>query len=71
MWHFSCERKGRYNVRKLIEKYGRKANMTKMEAQLNGDCLWRDAPQLRDRCELVTSVIPGLLHHSKNHKLFR
>jgi len=26
-----CARKGRYNVSRLIEKYGRKANMDEME----------------------------------------
>jgi hypothetical protein len=34
-----CARKRRYNVRRLIEKYGRKANMMKWKEQLNGD--WR------------------------------
>ena len=38
-----CGRKGRYSVRKLIEKYGRKANMMKWRNQLNGDCPKRDA----------------------------
>ena len=33
-----CPRKGRYSVAKLIEKYGRKANMMKWREQLNGDC---------------------------------
>ena len=33
-----CARKGRYHVAKLIEKYGRKANMMKWKEQLNGDC---------------------------------
>jgi hypothetical protein len=33
---------GRYNVRRLIEKYGRKANMMKWKEQLNGDCPKRD-----------------------------
>jgi hypothetical protein len=31
-----CARKGRYSVRRLIEKYGRKANMMKWKEQLNG-----------------------------------
>ena len=39
-----CLRKGRYSVRKLIEKYGRKANMMKWKEQLNGDCPRRDGP---------------------------
>jgi hypothetical protein len=33
-----CDRKGRYPVAKLIEKYGRKGNMMKWKEQLNGDC---------------------------------
>src|SRR5262245_6179148 len=36
-------RKGRYSVRKFIEKYGRSGNMTKWREQLNGDCPKRDA----------------------------
>jgi hypothetical protein len=38
-----CAHKGRYSVRRLIEKYGRKANMMKWKEQLNGDCPRRDA----------------------------
>jgi len=34
--------KGRYNVRRLIEKYGRNANMMRWKEQLNGDCPKRD-----------------------------
>jgi hypothetical protein len=30
-----CARKGRYIVRRLIEKYGRKGNMNKWKEQLN------------------------------------
>ena len=33
-----CERKGRYSVAKLNEKYGRKGNLMKWREQLNGDC---------------------------------
>jgi hypothetical protein len=32
-----CDRKGRYHVHKLIEKYGRNGNMMKWKEQLNGD----------------------------------
>jgi len=39
-------RKGRYQVRKLIAKYGRKGNMMKWKEQINGDCPKRDAAQL-------------------------
>jgi hypothetical protein len=45
-------RKGRYRVRSLIEKYGRKANMMKWKEQLNGDCPKRDAHSLMERCDL-------------------
>src|SRR5512133_3676595 len=48
-----CARKGRYNVRKLIEKYGRRANMMKWKEQLNGDCPRRDARSMMERCDLV------------------
>jgi len=44
-----CARKGRYSVRRLIEKYGRKANMMKWKEQLNGDCPKRDAHGLHER----------------------
>jgi hypothetical protein len=37
-----CLRKGRYSVHRLIEKYGRKANMMKRKEQLNGDCARRE-----------------------------
>jgi hypothetical protein len=33
-----CGRQGRYSVRKLIEKYGRKGHIMKWKQQLNGDC---------------------------------
>jgi hypothetical protein len=45
-------RKGRYSVAKLIEKYGRRANMMKWKQQLNGDCPKRDG-RLYDRCDLL------------------
>ena len=32
------QRKGRYSVRRLIEKYGRDANVMKWKEQLNGHC---------------------------------
>jgi putative effector of murein hydrolase LrgA (UPF0299 family) len=54
-------RKGRYSVRRLIEKYGRNANMMKWKEQLNGDCPKRDAPQLHDRCDLICPDLPKLL----------
>jgi hypothetical protein len=33
-----CDRKGRYHVDKLIEKFGRKGNMSKWVSELKGDC---------------------------------
>ena len=41
-----CDRKGRYSVAKLIEKYGRKGNMMKWREMLNADCPKRDATGL-------------------------
>jgi hypothetical protein len=38
-----CDRKGRYHVHKLIEKYGRKGNLMKWREMLNPDCPKRDA----------------------------
>jgi len=56
-----CSRKGRYSVRKLIEKYGRKANMMKWKEQLNGDCPKRDAHSMHERCDLVCPDLPKVL----------
>jgi hypothetical protein len=38
-----CDRKARYHVPKLIEKYGRMGNMMKWREMLNADCPKRDA----------------------------
>jgi hypothetical protein len=46
-----CAGKGRYSVRRLIEKYGRRANMMKWKEQLNGDCSRRDARSMHERCD--------------------
>jgi len=53
-----CRRRGRYSVRKLIEKYGRKANMMKWKEQLNGDCPKRDAHSMHERCDLICRDLP-------------
>src|SRR5512133_4181865 len=53
-----CARKGRYSVRRLIEKYGRKANMMKWKEQLNGDCPKRDGHSMHERCDLVCPDLP-------------
>jgi hypothetical protein len=56
-----CARKGRYSVRRLIEKYGRKANMMKWKEQLTGDCPRRDALSLHERCDLICPDLPKVL----------
>jgi hypothetical protein len=55
-----CPRKGRYNVRKLIERYGRRGNMMKWKEQLNGECPRRDAQHagtLRLACPDLPKVL--------------
>jgi hypothetical protein len=47
-----CDRKARYHVHRLIEKYGRNGNMMKWREMLNADCPRRDA-RLSGRCDLV------------------
>ena len=42
-----CERKGRFSVAGLIEKYGRDGHMMKWREQLSGDCPKWDALQLQ------------------------
>jgi len=56
-----CDRKGRYQVGKLIEKYGRKGNMMKWREQLNGDCPRRDAHSMMERCDLICPDLPKVL----------
>jgi hypothetical protein len=56
-----CQRNGRYSVRKLIEKYGRKGHMMKWRELLNADCPRRDAPELHDRCDLICPDLPKVL----------
>jgi len=66
MWRARSTRSAsnaRYSVhiRKLIEKYGRKANMMKWREQLNGDCPRRDAHSMHERCDLVCPDLPKVL----------
>jgi hypothetical protein len=56
-----CDRKGLYLVRKLIEKHGRKGNMSAWVANLKGDCPKRDAAGLQDRCDVVWPDLPKVL----------
>jgi hypothetical protein len=46
-----CDRKGRYHVHKLIERYGRNGNMMTWREMLNADCPKRDAHSLHERCD--------------------
>jgi hypothetical protein len=55
-----CDRKGRYHVHKLIEKYCRDGNMMKWREMLNADCPKRDG-RLNDRCDLVCPDLPKVL----------
>lgn len=56
-----CHRKGRYSVRRLIDKYGRGGNMMKWREMLTSDCPNCDAPQLHDRCDLICPDLPKAL----------
>ena len=56
-----CPRKGSYRVQRLIQKYGRQANMMKWREMLVGDCPKRDSPQLHDRCDLICPDLPKVL----------
>jgi len=56
-----CRRKGRYQVRKLIAKYGRHGNMMKWREQLNGDCPRRDAHSIQERCDTICPDLPKVL----------
>ena len=56
----NCERKGRYHVHRLIEKYRHQGNVMVWKEQLNGDCPKRDG-RLNDRCDLVCPDLPKVL----------
>ena len=56
-----CDRRGRYSVARLIEKYGRNRNMMKWREMLNADCPKRDVTGLHDRCHLVCPNLPKVL----------
>jgi len=64
-----CTRKGRYSVAKLIEKYGRRANMMKWKEQLSGDCPKRDAHELHGRCDLICPACQRCCEVDKESKL--
>ena len=56
-----CQRKGRYNVDKLIAKHGRRGNMSKWVSDLKSDCPKRDAHQMQERCDLICPDLPKVL----------
>jgi hypothetical protein len=56
-----CERKGRYNVAKLVAQYGHCGNMSKWVSDLRGDCPNRNAAQLHERCDLMCPDLPKVL----------
>ena len=56
-----CARKSSYIVAKLIEKYGRRANLMKWKEQLNGDCPRRDAHSMMECCDLICPDLPKVL----------
>jgi hypothetical protein len=51
--------RARASVARLIEKYGRRANMIKWKEQLNGDCPKRDEHQLHEHCDLICRPTEG------------
>jgi hypothetical protein len=53
--------RGVYNVARLIEKHGRRGNMSRWVDDLKGDCAKRDAHQLHERCDLVCPNLPKVL----------
>jgi hypothetical protein len=56
-----CGRAGYYNVHKLIEKHGRKGNLTKWMSDLRADCPKRDAPSFQERCDMFAPDLPKVL----------
>ena len=56
-----CDRKGRYHVHKLIEKYGRKGNMMKWRKCSTLTARSAMLPRLHDRCDLVCPDLSKML----------
>jgi hypothetical protein len=56
-----CDRAGRYRVAKLIEKHGRKGNLTKWISDLRADWPRQDAPAFQDRCDVRCPDLPKVL----------
>jgi hypothetical protein len=56
-----CVRKGRYSVAKLIEKHGRRGNLTKWGSDLKGDCPKRNLHALHERCDVICPDLSKVL----------
>jgi hypothetical protein len=56
-----CDRKGRYSVARLIEKHGRRGNLTRWVSVLKGDCPKREVHALHERCDLICPDLPKVL----------
>jgi hypothetical protein len=56
-----CERKGRYNVAKLLAQHGHRGNMSKWLSDLKGDCPKRNAARPHERCDLICPDLPKVL----------
>jgi hypothetical protein len=48
-------------VAKLIEKHGRRGNLTKWGSDLKGDCPQRNAHQLHNRCDVICPDLSKVL----------
>jgi hypothetical protein len=51
----------RFRSEGLIEKHGRRGNMSKWVSDLKADCPRRDAHSLNDRCDVLCPDLPKVL----------
>jgi len=56
-----CDRKGRYHVHKLIDKHGRKGNISAWVSNLKSDCPNRSNVLLYERCDPTCPDSAGAL----------
>jgi hypothetical protein len=54
-----CERRGRYQLARLVQSYGRDFSMTDLGAEL-ADCPRRNAPA-HERCDVFFPGLPALM----------
>jgi hypothetical protein len=47
-----CDRRGRYSVAKLIERYGPDTGVRLMVPELTATCAKRDSPAIYERCDI-------------------